>query len=154
MLRLASTERCACPGDIPTPRSIPPAVWPFPSPQDALPVGSTATSAAPRVGDHGVANVRDTAATTGRSPSPLLETVALLVLSDTCRIAGMAYRVSQELGSYSRTPLTTCSERWPVSFTTPALTPASIRDCAATDDATATSNATYRTRTRIGRLLH
>src|SRR4029077_9815728 len=85
-LRLASAERCARPGETPTPKSIPAAVWPFPSLQDALPVGSTATSAAPRVGDPGVANVRDRAATTGRSPSPLLETVALLVLSDTCRI--------------------------------------------------------------------
>src|SRR5207245_2875039 len=83
-LRLASTERCARPGDNPRPRSMPAAVWPFPSPHEALPVGSTATSAAPRVGDHGVGNARDTAATTGRSPSPLLETVRPLVPSDTC----------------------------------------------------------------------
>src|SRR3989454_9671098 len=143
MLRLASAERCARPGDNPTPRSIPAAVWPFPSAQEALPVGSTATSDAPKVGDHGVRSVRDTAATTGRSPSPLLETVPLFVLSDTCRTAGMTYRLSQELGSYSRTPLTTCSVRWPVILTTPALTPASTRDCAATHGATPTTNATH-----------
>src|SRR5690242_515646 len=91
-LRLASAERCARPGDSPTPRSIPAAVVPFPSPQEALPVGSTATSAAPTVGDHWVGNAWDTAATTGRSPSPLLEIVALPVSSDTCRTAGLAYR--------------------------------------------------------------
>src|SRR2546428_3521551 len=138
MLRLASAERCACPGDTPTPRSIPAAVWPFPSPHDAFPVGSTATSAAPRVGDHGVGNVRDTAATTGRSPSPLLENVPLLVLSDTCRTAGMAYTLNQELGSNSRTPLTARSARWPVICTTPTPTPAAIPDVAPPDDAPAT----------------
>src|SRR5205807_788210 len=124
--------------------SGPARVWPSRSPQEALPVGSPATSAAARVDDHGVGNARDTAATTGRSPSPLLETVRPLVPSDTCTTAGMAYRLIQERGAYSRTPLTTCSDRWSVSFTTPALTPASIRDCAAADDATATKHATLR----------
>src|SRR2546427_4956188 len=111
MLRLASAERCARPGDNPTPRSIPAAVWPFPSAQEALPVGSTATSDAPKVGDHGVRSVRDMAATTGRAPGPLLETVPLLLLSATCKTAGMTYRLSQELRPHSRPPPTTPSHR-------------------------------------------
>src|SRR5256886_2046471 len=142
-------ERCGRRGASRGPSPSRGGVAPFACPLERLPDGGNARTATPRVGDHGVRNVRDNAATTGRSPSPLLENEPLLVLSVTCRTAGMAYRLSQELASYSRTPLTASSDRWPVTFTTPALTPASIRDCAVTDDATATRHARQPRGTRM-----
>src|SRR5213079_889985 len=78
-------------------------------------------SAAPTVGDPGVGNAYDAATTSGRSPSPLLETGRPFTLSDRCSTAGMAYRLNQGFGWYSRTPLNASSDRWSVSFTTPAL---------------------------------
>ena len=67
-------------GEVPTPAFMPHEVCPVPSPQVVLPVGNVATSAAPSVGDHRLANVCAAPATSGRSPSPVLETVPL----DTC----------------------------------------------------------------------
>src|SRR5258708_5220804 len=57
MLRLASPQKCARPGDTPAPTSTPAAVWPLPSPQAALPVGSSTRSDTPTVGDAGVGEV-------------------------------------------------------------------------------------------------
>src|SRR5206468_12309426 len=111
----------------------------------ALPVGNTARSAAPTVGDPGVGDAYEAATTSGRSPSPLLETGRPFTLSERCRTPGMAYRLSQGFGWYSRTPLNASSDRLSVSFTTPAIVPTPIADCAATDEAVATSNAAQRT---------
>src|SRR5206468_9806488 len=72
-------------------------------------------------------------------------------LSDRCSTAGMAYRLNQVFGWYSRTPLNASSDRWSVSFTTPALVPTPIADCAATGKAAARSNAARSEERRVGK---
>src|SRR3989442_8816793 len=112
MLRLASADRCSFGlGDAPTPMSRPSDVAPLPRPQAALPVARTIVSAAAIVGAPAAGKACTTAAESGRSPMPLLDTVLPLTTSRTCTNDGTADRLSQGFACSCSTPDSACSER-------------------------------------------
>src|SRR5881396_2251303 len=76
-----------------------------------LPLVVAASYASPTPGSPTVGDAYEAATTSGRSPSPLLETGRPFTLSDWCSTAGMAYRLNQGFGWYSRTPLNASSDR-------------------------------------------
>src|SRR2546421_721202 len=102
-------------------------------PLAALPVGSTIVSAAAIVGARALANAWMAAAESGKSPMPLLETVAPLTTSLTCTKDGTAEKLSHGVACSCNAPDRACSDRWSLSFADPAVTPAATDACAASD---------------------